>query len=403
MECPKCYHLINDEQKSCVACGTNLKREFGEIRFKCPSCNSKAKVDEKFCRHCGFTFVERYNDDKTLINNPEVKTQKFSFFQSFMENKAYTVAIVTVIFVAALGLTYYLVFGKITNFRNFNSANNIKYKMSDQSNSVSNGYKSLSVIEIQKLVESSKNGKYGIYIYNLSNDKEYSIGDTNVQKSTAGLIYLPIMITVLKDVIDGKYELGDDITVSSLTSKYGKFKISDLGQKFTIFDLLEYMIVYSDNTAGNLLIDTVGGFENINKTMGFYGCSNIKIKRKLMDFKAQGKGIENVASAHDMGKLFTMLSNKKILSDEKCDIAMNLMKRVTLEGFSKYLKDEIINHDVSIYQQIGNISNNYNDVGLISTKSGNKYIVSIMASKAEKEVATDIIGKVAKIVIDFKD
>ena len=57
-------------------------------------------------------------------------------------------------------------------------------------------------------------------------------------------------------------------------------------------DLATMMVAVSDNSAANVLIDRQG-MENVNALMDTIGLTHPRLRRKMMDIKAAGKGREN--------------------------------------------------------------------------------------------------------------
>ncbi|MEW6217720.1 MAG: serine hydrolase, partial [Candidatus Bipolaricaulota bacterium] len=72
-------------------------------------------------------------------------------------------------------------------------------------------------------------------------------------------------------------------------------------------DLVTLMLVVSDNTATNLLIDRLG-FDAINATARSLGLTQTVLQRKMMDFAARASGRENYMSAADAARLLAMLA-----------------------------------------------------------------------------------------------
>ncbi len=74
------------------------------------------------------------------------------------------------------------------------------------------------------------------------------------------------------------------------------------------------MIIISDNTATNALIELLG-YEEINKMAEFLNCKNTVLQRKMMDFEAAKLGKENLTTPMDMALIMEKIYNKSILSE----------------------------------------------------------------------------------------
>lgn len=63
------------------------------------------------------------------------------------------------------------------------------------------------------------------------------------------------------------------------------------------------MIIHSDNTATNLMIDRLG-MDRVNRYLKEHGYKDTTLRRKMMDFDAAKKGAENMTTVRDVGLLF---------------------------------------------------------------------------------------------------
>jgi beta-lactamase class A len=118
--------------------------------------------------------------------------------------------------------------------------------------------------------------------------------------SAASLIKLPILLEGFRQIQEGKLDPDEAISVSQVEKVGGAGVLSHLSirSEVTILDLLTLMILVSDNTAANLLIDRMGTI-SINDLCKRLGLKETQLNRKLMDFKALQSGIDNHISAFD--------------------------------------------------------------------------------------------------------
>lgn len=75
--------------------------------------------------------------------------------------------------------------------------------------------------------------------------------------------------------------------------------------------LATFMIVNSDNTATNLLIERYG-MARMNQYLARLGLSNIRWRRKMMDLAAVRRGDENTATPRALSELFLKLSRGEL-------------------------------------------------------------------------------------------
>src|SRR4051794_24293799 len=141
-------------------------------------------------------------------------------------------------------------------------------------------------------------GSVSIYAKNLDTGKEYSMrGDE--QTRTASTIKLAIMAEAFHQVAQGKVHWDDPVELTKEKKQGGTgvlFELSD-GTKIDLQTAVHLMIVVSDNTATNLVLDKVGT-DNVNDFMDSLGLTDLKVMRKI------GGGLESKAYADPRNKLF---------------------------------------------------------------------------------------------------
>jgi beta-lactamase class A len=85
------------------------------------------------------------------------------------------------------------------------------------------------------------------------------------------------------------------------------------------------MTLLSDNTATNVLIETLGR-DAINARMGALGATGYRLRRRMMDTDAAARGDENVASAADLVTVMDALRTGRGLRSESRDMAVAILK-----------------------------------------------------------------------------
>jgi beta-lactamase class A len=78
------------------------------------------------------------------------------------------------------------------------------------------------------------------------------------------------------------------------------------GGRLRLGDLATLMIIVSDNTATNLLIDRLGR-EQINAAAAALGLGQTRLLRKLFDAEMIAQGVQNWVSAADTGRLLELM------------------------------------------------------------------------------------------------
>ncbi|MEO8449072.1 MAG: serine hydrolase [Gemmatimonadota bacterium] len=97
--------------------------------------------------------------------------------------------------------------------------------------------------------------------------------------NTLSVIKIPVMIQAFKDAEAGKLNLATRYTIKPEDRRRGSglLQTFDVGLSPTYRDLIEQMIITSDNTATDLLIKTVG-LPNVNKLLAAGGYKDTRLK-----------------------------------------------------------------------------------------------------------------------------
>ena len=135
------------------------------------------------------------------------------------------------------------------------------------------------------------------------------------------------------------------------------------GLQVTVGDLVTLMIILSDNTATNLLIDKLGR-DAINQTIRKLGLTATQLNRKLFMPELSRQGIENYVSAHDMCVFFELLLAEKIVSPEASREMLGILRNQRLNGKMPFY----LLHDrgIQIAHKTGEDDGITNDVGVVS-------------------------------------
>jgi len=171
-------------------------------------------------------------------------------------------------------------------------------------------------------------GVVGMVVSLLGGERSVVSVNEDVLFPAASLIKLPILWHVLCDVNEGRLAL-DNVFPLEGCRKVGGFGIlKDLhdGLQLSLEDLVTVMIVLSDNTATNMLID-IAGMEAINGTIARLGMRRTALRRKMMDAEAKARGLDNVTSPGDVTLFFEHLLDGTGLSGELRNKMLDILKR----------------------------------------------------------------------------
>ena len=177
----------------------------------------------------------------------------------------------------------------------------------------------------QELAEFAGSG--GVAAKNLNTGEEIRI-NADAVTATASTIKVPILIELFRQVEEGAVDLAGRLTVTTETRALGSGILRDLslGIELSVRDLAVLMIVVSDNTATNMLIDLVG-LDHVNATMSSEGFGHTRLIRRL-DFPAIGQDARNLAvtTPGELASIMEALATGAIVSDASRRQILDIMR-----------------------------------------------------------------------------
>jgi beta-lactamase class A len=187
--------------------------------------------------------------------------------------------------------------------------------------------------QVKALVASFK-GKVTLYAKNLDTGETYAL-NADERVRTASTIKIAVMIEAFARVNEGKAKWTDEVVLTKEKKVSGSgilFELSD-GLHLTFRDAVNLMMMMSDNTATNLVLDVLTT-DAVNVRMESLGFKQIKINRKVGsggDSQA-GKDPENkkyglgFATPHEMVLVMEKLERGEIISPAVSKEMIELMK-----------------------------------------------------------------------------
>ena len=175
----------------------------------------------------------------------------------------------------------------------------------------------------------------------------------------ASLIKIPIMIEVFRRRRELHLNCAHAIPIYDAVEG-GSFYDRPAGSAATVRELIRHMIVESDNTCANMLMDMVG-LDAVNETMASLGLTQTVLRRKMMDFDAARRGEENVTTVRDMGRLF------RLLYDGACvDAAYDMeMLDILKNQEDNCILPAQLPHPIAVAHKTGELDGIYHDCGII--------------------------------------
>jgi beta-lactamase class A len=188
--------------------------------------------------------------------------------------------------------------------------------------------------QIKPIVASFK-GKVSLFAKNLDTGETYALNpDERVR--TASTIKIAVMIEAFARVNEGKAKWTDEVVLTKEKKVSGSGILAELsdGLKLTLRDAVNLMMILSDNTATNLVLDVLTT-DAVNARMESLGFKQIKINRKVGSGgeSTAGKDPENkkfglgVTTPREMVLIMEKLERGEIINPTVSKEMIDLMKR----------------------------------------------------------------------------
>jgi beta-lactamase class A len=251
---------------------------------------------------------------------------------------------------------------------------------------------------------------------------------------TASVFKVPVIVELYRQVEAGRLNLDNRIVLKDSLKVPGSGILKELGEglEVTVRDLSRLMMILSDNTATDMLVEKVGK-ENINATMRRLGLNNTLVladcrdllfdlvgenslpdEEKTLDLYLRlakngankgswslGTERNNVTTPQEMNRLLGMIVEGKAAGRSGCDAILETMGKCQTGEYRvpKYLPTE----KVKMERKTGSLPGIRNDVGVITIlATGERYCISCFTKDAQDVYAAEeAIARVSRNVYQF--
>ena len=172
-------------------------------------------------------------------------------------------------------------------------------------------------------------GVLGYVVIDLTSNERIAARLEKQPFPTASTIKLAVLYELLKQCEEQKLALDKPALLDRSQVVGGSGVLQHLsGPLLSLGDHAALMMIVSDNTATNVVIDAVG-MANVTNRMQALGMGDILLRRKMMDSAAARRGDENVASPASLARVTELLWRGEGLEKDSREAAMRIMYRVS--------------------------------------------------------------------------
>ncbi|MBI1788552.1 MAG: serine hydrolase [Acidobacteria bacterium] len=222
-------------------------------------------------------------------------------------------------------------------------------------------------------------GTVSLFARNLDTGRSFGLGE-NERVRTASTIKLPIMTAVFAAVAEGSAKWTDELVLREADRVSGSGVVREMsaGARLPLRDLVHLMIVVSDNTATNLLLDRFPA-DTVNERMDRLGLTATRCLRKILaGNNADPSGVSRagrlpgnqrfglgVSTPREMVMLLEKLERGEVVSREASQEMLAILKRQQYrDGIARKLGD------LPVASKSGALDRLRSDVGIVYAPGG---------------------------------
>jgi beta-lactamase class A len=216
---------------------------------------------------------------------------------------------------------------------------------------------------------------------------------------------VPIAVAVLRRVEAGAVRLSQWQTVEQGDLREGGFetlkKMWKPGLALSLGDLLELMLVESDNSATDVLFRVLGGPAAVARTLAELGVAGIEVNRTERELDADssdpkfGHDGRDTATPEAMTRLLVRLHRRELLSEPMTALVLDGMRRCKT-GDNRLRA--LLPPGTEVLDKTGSANGTTNDVGIVTLPDGSHLAISVFVtdSKAEAARREKVIARIGR-------
>lgn len=248
---------------------------------------------------------------------------------------------------------------------------------------------------LREIVASAR-GAMGLVVVDLVSGERMAINE-NLTFPQGSAIKVPILMEVYKQAHEGRFRLTDRRRIEKASMVGGSGILKEFGDgmsELSIYDLCVLMVVLSDNTATNLLIDLVG-MENVNRTMASLGLARTRLQRRMIDPAASARGEENLSTPAEAARLMEILYRGEFINRDVCEQILAILKKPKRTALSSGVPS-----DVPIASKPGGIPGVSTEWAIVYLKE-RPYVLVVMENYGIGEEASAAFRDISRTVYDY--
>ncbi|MBQ8358519.1 MAG: serine hydrolase [Oscillospiraceae bacterium] len=259
------------------------------------------------------------------------------------------------------------------------------------------------------------NGTFGLYVSLPDRGEKFTI-DADKVFNSASTIKIPLMALLWKDFEDGRLDPDVIEPLHEDCKVWGSGVLKSMGDNFQIslYDYAVLMMIVSDNSATNHIIDAVGR-DRANAFFAENGWHNTHLGGKLFKPKPilpDGKEDWNYTTAADLGDMMEKMLAGKLVSEAASRQMMQILAAQQVGKFDQSLPVEhysftknplppVPEGKVIVCNKGGSLVGKVlHDAAIILLPNGERAVVTMMTATPDNDVTIEVLKKVSRAIYD---
>lgn len=213
--------------------------------------------------------------------------------------------------------------------------------------------------------------------------------------AAASTIKLPVLVAFFQAVDRGEVHLDEVLTLKAeqVAQESGTMQYDATGTQYSALEVATQMIVVSDNTATNMIIDRLGGSAALNGQFQSWGMTQTVLNAPLPDLQGT-----NTVSPDDLTHLLASIDRGELVSLRSRDRLLDILEATQNDS----LLPQALGTGATIAHKTGNIKHSLGDTGLIDLPNGKRYVLSAIVKRPEEDDrAAEIVRQVSQLAHDY--
>lgn len=238
-------------------------------------------------------------------------------------------------------------------------------------------------------------GRASVFVLDTAGGERFEY-DADTRLHSASLIKLFILWHLFERADSGDLALSEEAVLSPGAAVEGGVLHRALpGARLRLDDLALLMLAVSDNTAANILIDRLG-IDAVNASIRNLGCAHTVLGRKMLDFEARRRGLDNYTCARETGELLVRMAQRGGRMLDLLSVQKNVSKFASGIPF-----DDADDLEVFLAHKTGELPEHEHDAGILFHRTGRPIVaVALTAGPAGREAGCRFCGRVGSIVYE---